>query len=198
MMAPRTTPAAQGGGTRGAAAELLRTPFRGRTWRHMLHALLAPLGLAWFFAAVNAMRLAEENDLPQLGIALAFAVTVAAVFLSNAFERARARWFLGVRIEPRRARRPGRTVGYFFANLLLSSLAFALAAGVIIVCARNLTYPIWGWAPYPNPAWGGPTPLGAVSLHFAGGVAALFIGPRLVVALSEAQVRLTRRMIGEE
>ncbi|MEU7578420.1 hypothetical protein AB0B50_12525 [Streptomyces sp. NPDC041068] len=196
-MSRTTVRSAPGGSPRGFVADLVRVPFRAVTWRHMLHALLAPLGLAWFFAVVNALRISQEEGVPQLGIAGALVATALAVACVGAFGRARARWFFGIRMAPGQGRgRLGRTLGYFFVDLLLSGLAFALAAGVVIVCARNLTYPIWGWAPYPNPAWGGPTPEGAVALHFAGGVVALFVGPRLVTALSRAQLRLTQRMVG--
>ncbi|GAA2708917.1 MULTISPECIES: hypothetical protein [Streptomyces] len=182
---------------RAVLADLLRVPFRAVTWRHMLHALLAPLGLAWFLAVVNGLRITRERGVPVLGVVGAVVLTVLALLCAGAFGRARARWFFGARIAPRAGKgRLGGALTYFLADLLLSGVACALAVGVVIVCARNLTYPVWGWAPYPDPAWGGPTPEGAVALHFAAGVLALFAGPRLVIALSRAQLRLTRRLVG--
>ncbi|MBC3840340.1 hypothetical protein GXW82_09320 [Streptacidiphilus sp. 4-A2] len=60
---------------------------------------------------------------------------------------------------------------------MLTAVMFLLVAGWVIVSIRNLSYPIWGWAPYPDPAWGGPTPLGAVLLHFSAGVLLFFLLP---------------------
>jgi len=87
---------------------------------------------------------------------------------------------------------------FFFTNLALTTLSFAVTVGWVIVSARNLTYPIWGWEPYPTDAWGGPTPVGAVALHFSAGVVAFFLLPWVVVRVTEWQRTSVHRFAAEQ
>ncbi|MFH7600477.1 hypothetical protein WDV06_36075 [Streptomyces racemochromogenes] len=183
---------------RSGFAGLLSLPFRRDTWRHMLFALLLPLTFALVLSLQYVMKAAQEHGHPRLG-PVVLAVALAGIALAGpAFERMRLRVFFGETVAPREGGRVRHGLAFFVVNMLLSTLSFAAAAGWVIVCARNLTYPIWGWAPYPTPAWGGPTPLGAVALHFAAGVVAFFVMPWVVIHTTNWQRAAVRRHLGRE
>ncbi|MFC6065403.1 sensor domain-containing protein [Streptomyces ochraceiscleroticus] len=168
-----------------------------RTWQHIAYALFLPLGLALIVGTMRLMKWERAGDGGGIG-PLVLLVAIAVVALCGPpFERGRARMLLGEEIG--RGPREGRIkrgTAFFFANLALGSASFAVVIGWVIVSLRNLSYPFWGWVPYPDPAWGGPTPLGAVSLHFAAGVVTFFGAPWLVIRLTRWQVQVARRLIG--
>jgi len=176
---------------------LLRLPFRRQTWRYVLYTLLLPLALSLILVLQYAMKAAQDNGHQELGPLILLVVLVVVAVFGPGFERVRARFWLGEEI----GRRSGdnrfvRHAAFYVLNMLAGALGFLAVAGWLIVSARNLTYPVWGWRPYPDPAWGGPHPLGVVALHFAGGVVAFFAGPWIIVRLARLQVRLARRFIG--
>ncbi|MFJ8014369.1 hypothetical protein [Streptomyces sp. NPDC096339] len=175
---------------------LLALPFRRDTWRHMLFALLLPLALAVVLVLQYVMKAAQESGHPALGPLILIVALAGVAVVGPSFERMRLRVFFGETVAPRAGKGPGSGFLFFLVNTALSTLSFVAAAGWVIVCARNLTYPIWGWEPYPNPAWGGPTPLGAVALHFAAGVVAFFVMPWIVVRLTGWQRAAVRRLVG--
>lgn len=176
---------------------LLLLPFRRNTWTSVLYALLLPLALGLIVALQYFMQAAQDSGHQELGPLILVAALVLVAVAGPGFQRARARFWLGEPIGRRRGE--GRLAGgavFFVANVLLDTLLFATAAGWLIVSARNLSYPVWGWRPYPDPAWGGPYPLGVVALHFAGGLIAFFCGPWVIIRLVRLQVRLARAFIG--
>ncbi|MFE2018413.1 hypothetical protein ACFW9O_10285 [Streptomyces sp. NPDC059499] len=177
--------------------ELPRLPFRRRTWASVLYALLLPLALGLIVVLQYVMQAAQDSGHEELGPMILVAALVLVAVAGPGFQRARARFWLGEPIGRRRGQ--GRLAGgavFFVVNLLLDTLLFAAAAGWLIVSARNLSYPVWGWRPYPDPAWGGPYPIGVVALHFAGGVIAFFCGPWVITRLVGLQLRLARAFIG--
>jgi hypothetical protein len=183
-------------GSESGRAKLLTEPFRARAWRHVLYALVAA-GPLLLFVLPYVMKSARGHGGQQWGVLLLLVMLVVVSVFGPIVERLRARVFLAEDIGSRPgAGRLGRNLLFMIVNLILGSLSFGLVAGWVIVSARNLTYPVWGWAPYPDPAWGGPTPAGAVALHFAAGVAAFFFGPRVIIAVTNWQVRTARRIIG--
>ncbi|GAA2138687.1 hypothetical protein GCM10009760_20210 [Kitasatospora kazusensis] len=190
--------AAQVTGVGGRVKRFLLTPFRADTWRRMLHALVAPLGLLWMFASISAMGAGHKHNAGLPALLAVLGLGALAVWFGPWFELARVRWFLGHRVAPAQGGTGiGRRIGFFFTNMAVSGLAFVLVLGTAIIGGRNLSYPIWGWRPYPDPDWGGPTPVGAVAVHFAAGVAAALLFPWLVVALTKVHTRLVHRMLGE-
>jgi hypothetical protein len=187
---PRTTP-------RAGLRELLTLPFRGETWRHLLYALLVPLVVGLILALQYVMKAAYDSGHPGVGPLVLVAALVAVAVAAPSFERMRLKIFFGEHLAPRRAARFTGAAVFLFANTVLTTLSFAATAGWIIVSARNLTYPIWGWKPYPDPAWGGPSPVGAVALHFSAGVVAFFALPWVVVRVTEWQRAAVRRFAAE-
>ncbi|MFD7867137.1 sensor domain-containing protein [Streptomyces sp. NPDC057682] len=174
-------------------------PFRRQTWRYVLYALLLPLALALILGLQYPMKTAQEKGHPEIGTVVLLAVLVVVAVFGPRFERVRARFWLGEEIGRRTGgRRFWRNAAFFLLNMVTGALAFLAVAGWLLISVRNLTYPFWGWRSYPDPAWGGPHPLGVVSLHFLAGVVALFVGPWIIVRLARLQVRLVRGFIGEE
>jgi len=177
---------------------MLTLPFRSDTWRHLLYALLVPLVAGLLLVVEFVMRPARDSGNQALGPLVLFAALVACAVAGPAFERMRLRVFFGEHLAPRRAARFSGAFVFFFANMALTTLSFAATVGWAIVSARNLTYPIWGWEPYPTDAWGGPTPVGAVALHFSAGVVAFFLLPWVVVRVTEWQRTAVRRFAAEQ
>lgn len=188
---PRTAP-------RPAAWGLFTLPFRGDTWRRLLYALLVPLVAGLVLVLQFVMKAAHDSGHPGVGPLVLFAALLGAAVVGPAFERMRLRFFFGEHLGPRDGGRFAGAVAFFFVNTLLTTASFAATVGWVIVSARNLTYPIWGWAPYPDPAWGGPSPVGAVALHFAAGVVAFFALPWVVVRVTEWQRAAVRRFAAGE
>ncbi|MFD1832117.1 hypothetical protein ACFSJS_21070 [Streptomyces desertarenae] len=172
---------------------LLALPFRGDTWRHLLYALLVPLVAGLVLALQPLIKSSQDSGKQGLGPLTLFLALVVAAVAGPAFERMRLRVFFGERLAPCRSGRVAGAVQLFFVNMVLATLSFAATVGWVIVSARNLTYPIWGWEPYPTDAWGGPTPVGAVALHFFSGVVAFFVLPWVVVRVTEWQRAAVRR-----
>jgi hypothetical protein len=173
--------------------DLPTLPFRGDTWRHLLYALLVPLVAGLILALQFVMKAAQDSGHPGVGPLVLLAALVVAAVAGPSFERMRMRIFFGEYLAPRRAARFSGAIAFFFVNMVLTTLSFAATVGWAIVSARNLTYPIWGWAPYPDPAWGGPSPVGAVALHFLSGVVAFFVLPWVVLLVTEWQRAAVRR-----
>ncbi|WP_285571004.1 sensor domain-containing protein [Streptomyces sp. NBC_01463] len=178
---------------------LLRLPFRRQTWKYVLYTLLLPLALSLILVLQYAMKAAQDNGHQELGPLILLAVLVVVAVCGPGFERVRARFWLGEEI----GRRSGdnrfvRHAAFYVLNMLAGALGFLAVAGWLIVSARNLTYPVWGWRSYPDPAWGGPHPAGVVALHFAAGVVTFFVGPWIIVRLAKLQVRLARGFIGSD
>ncbi|QMU77958.1 hypothetical protein GXW83_21920 [Streptacidiphilus sp. PB12-B1b] len=175
---------------------MLRAPFQLTTWRHLLFAALGPLGFAALEGTQFALRPGPGGQNSHNGLLL-IVVVVAVALIGPGYERLRARLVLGEEIGRRRGRgRIGRGALFFLFNLVLTGVMFLLVAGWVIVSIRNLSYPIWGWAPYPDPAWGGPTAFGAVLLHFSAGVLAFFLVPWAVVRINHWQLGVDRKLIG--
>ncbi|MFD9815598.1 sensor domain-containing protein [Streptomyces sp. NPDC059080] len=176
---------------------VLRLPLQRRTWQHLGFALLLPLGLALIAGAFHVMKGQRGSAGGGAGPLVLLAAVAVVALCGPSFERFRARVWLGEEVG--RAGRDGRLkrgTAFFFASLLLGSASFTVVIGWVIVSVRNVSYPFWGWAPYPDPAWGGPSPLGAVSLHFAAGVVTFFGAPWLVIRLNRLQVYVARRLVG--
>ncbi|MGW6202340.1 hypothetical protein ACWF9B_01610 [Streptomyces sp. NPDC055089] len=170
---------------------------RRQTWLSMLYNLLLPLALSLILVLRYVMKAAQDHGHEELGPLILPAVLAVVAVAGPGFERVRARFRLGEEIGRRSGdRRFVRHAAFFFRNMLVGALGFLAVAGRLIVCARNLTYPVWGRRSYPDPAWGGPHPLGVVALHFAGGVVALFAGPWIIVRPARLQVRVVRGLIG--
>ncbi|HEY9329503.1 MAG TPA: sensor domain-containing protein [Streptomyces sp.] len=170
---------------------------RRQTWMYMLYSLLLPLALSLVLVLQYVMKAAQDHGHEELGPLILLAVLTVVAVAGPGFERIRARFWLGEEIGRRSGdRRFVRHAAFFFLNTLVGALGFLAVAGWLIVCGRNLTYPVWGWRSYPDPAWGGPHPLGVVALHFAGGVVALFAGPWVIVRLARLQIRVVRGFIG--
>lgn len=181
-----------------AAWGLFTLPFRGHTWRRLLYALVVPLVAGLVLVLQFVMKAAQDSGHPGVGPLVLFGALLVAAVVGPAFERMRLRFFFGEHLGPRDGGRFAGAVTFFFVNTLLTTLSFAATVGWIVVSARNLTYPIWGWAPYPDPAWGGPSPVGAVTLHFAAGVVAFFALPWVVVRVTEWQRAAVRRFAAGE
>ncbi|WP_326671462.1 sensor domain-containing protein [Streptomyces sp. NBC_01257] len=187
------TPADEPAGLRG----LLFLPFRRQTWRYALYGLLLPLALGLVLALQYPMKAAQDHGHQPLGSLILLLILVVVAVVGPGFERVRARFWLGEEIGRRAGdKRFVRHAVFFVLNMLVGALGFAAVAGWLLVSARNLTYPVWGWRPYPDPAWGGPHPIGVVALHFAAGVVTFFAGPWVIVRLAGLQVHLARRFIG--
>ncbi|WP_327709676.1 sensor domain-containing protein [Streptomyces sp. NBC_00464] len=163
----------------------------------MLYTLLLPLAHSLILVLQYVMKAAQDHGHQELGPLLLLAALAVVAVAGPGFERIRVRFWLGEEI----GRRDGdnrffRHAAFFVLNMLVGALGFLAVAGWLLVSARNLTYPVWGWRPYPDPAWGGPHPIGVVALHFAAGVVTFFAGPWVIVRLAGLQVRLVRRFIG--
>ncbi len=170
----------------------LRAPFATATWRAAAFAGTSVVWLVPALACVWANRTAQVPAITLGGIASYFVLVIVA---GPRVERWRAEGILGVRLRRRGAGALGR-VAYALANLPLGLAAAGLVVYWLVIVVRNVVlYPLFGWTPYPDPAWGGPTPLGAVALHFAAGVAALFAGPWLVGRIAGVQVALIDRLL---
>ncbi|MFB7949171.1 hypothetical protein ACFC6L_30145 [Kitasatospora phosalacinea] len=201
MTPPATTPttplAATPRSARSARAllrALLRTPFRARTYRHLGFALCAPLGALLLYASTLAMHYAATHGAEQAALLILLAALLLTGLLLPAFDRLRIRWFFGEHLHGPATFRRG--AAHLLTGTLLSALTATLTLGWALVSARNLSYPLWGWRSYPDPAWGGPTPLGVVTTHFlGGGLTAFFLLPPLVVWLTGRQLALARRLI---
>ncbi|WKX69492.1 hypothetical protein [Streptomyces sp. XD-27] len=163
----------------------------------MLFALFLPLPLALILGLQVLMKAAYDSGHKALGPLILLGALGAVAVAGPAFERMRLRVFFGETVLRRRTGRLRNGAVFFFVNLVLTALSFAAAVGWIIVSARNLTYPIWGWESYPTDAWGGPTPAGAVALHFASGVVAFFVLPWVVIHITRWQCAMVRRHLGE-
>ncbi|CAO5155271.1 membrane hypothetical protein [Frankia sp. AiPs1] len=187
---PRARPRAGVGG-------LLTLPFRGETWRHLLYALLVPLFAGLLLVLQYVMKAAYDSGHAGVGPLVLLGALVFAAAAGPAFERMRLRIFFDERLERRRSGRVSGALVFLLVNIVLTTLSFAAVVGWAIVSARNLTYPIWGWAPYPDPAWGGPSPVGAVTLHFLAGVVAFFALPWVTVWITERQRAAVRRFAAE-
>uniref|UniRef100_A0AAU2VRN5 Sensor domain-containing protein n=1 Tax=Streptomyces sp. NBC_00008 TaxID=2903610 RepID=A0AAU2VRN5_9ACTN len=186
-------PAGEPAGLRG----LLRLPFRRQTWQHVLYCLLLPLALGLVMVLQYPMKSAAGHGYEPVGSLILLLVLVVVAVFGPGFERVRARFWLGEEIGRRTGdRRFVRHAAFFVLNMLTGALGFAAVAGWLLVSARNLTYPIWGWRPYPDPAWGGPHPFGVVALHFAAGVVTFLVGPWVIVRLAQVQIRVARGLIG--
>jgi hypothetical protein len=183
---------------RGGVRSLLTCPFRRDTWRRLLYALLVPLAAALLLVLQYVMKDARDRGHPEVGPLVLLVGLLAVAVAGPAFERLRLRVFFGEHLAPRRAARVRGAAAFFFVNMVLTTLSFAATAGWVIVSARNLTYPIFDWKPYPDHAWGGPTPVGAVTLHFAAGVVAFFALPWVVVRVTGWQRAAVRRFVAEQ
>ncbi len=171
---------------------LLRAPFTTATWRAAAFAGTSVIWLVPLLACVWANRAAQVPATTLGGFASYFVLVILA---GPRAERWRAERVLGVRL-PRGAAGVAGRLGYALADLPLSLAGAGLVAYWVVVVLRNVVlYPLFGWTSYPDPAWGGPTPLGAVALHFAAGVAALFVGPWLIGRFVGVQVALIGRLL---
>lgn len=176
-------------------------PFRPRTWRHVLYAVMA-VGPLLLVVLPYVMKSAQGHGHGTRAVAPVLLLVMLAVVAAVGpwVERWRAATFLREEIGHRsgvgRRARLGRGLLFLVANLLLSTLSFGVVVVWAIASARNLSYPIWGWVPYPDPNWGGPSPAGAVALHFAAGVVAFFFGPWAIIGLTNWQVRVARNIFG--
>jgi len=112
------------------------------------------------------------------------------------FELWRASSFLGARVAGAGRRRPGRQAIYLLVEIPVGCLSIAVVLAWIVISVRNvLFYPVFGWTSYPDPSWGGPTPIGAVVLHLAAGLVTLFGGPWLIRSIARLQGSLIERLL---
>jgi len=147
-----------------------RLPFTPVTWRRWAYVitggLLAPLLL-----------------LPML------------LGLGAGIERARSRW---VRADEPVARSGwGRRAGYALANLPLSLGLGMFFAYLTTLWFYWVSYPVIFWnADLSEGTWGGPTWIGAVSLHVSPAPVMLFVGPWLLRHAARLHSGLVRRLLG--
>jgi hypothetical protein len=113
------------------------------------------------------------------------------------FELWRTSSLLGLRGDGVGRRRLGRESIYLLVEIPIGCLSVGVVLAWIAISVRNvLFYPVFGWTSYPDPSWGGPTPIGAVGLHLAGGLVVLFGGPWLIGSIARLQGSLVERLLG--
>ncbi|BCJ39032.1 hypothetical protein Athai_65350 [Actinocatenispora thailandica] len=167
-----------------------------RAWRRHLYALTTLTGVAWFALAIATVTALSGTRLAALGVpaavALAFALALPAAWL----ERRRQR-LIGSTV-PRRRRGLLRAVAHLLLSAPLGGIGLGLVVFWVLVSVRNLVlFPfVYSWAVDLSTSWGGPTQLGAVALHMAGGLAAFLLVPYLVGGLATLHAALTRRLLG--
>jgi hypothetical protein len=172
----------------------MRAPFTLEIWRRVTYASLSIVCLAPLVigTAINA-----SLQIPAVTLA-AFLVYFGGFIALDGrrFERWRTSSLLGVGASRTSRRRFGRELTYLLVNIPIGCLSIGLVVGWIIISVRNvLFYPVFGWTSYPNPSWGGPTPIGAVSLHLAAGLVVLFGRPWLISSVTRLQESLVDRLL---
>jgi signal transduction histidine kinase len=146
----------------------LRAPIEGRAWRELAYLVLnLPVGIVLFTYSITMISLGAGLLITFLGVPLlAFALASARGF--GAFERARARGLLGLRIDdpdPVRPKKPGLFSwtgavlgsGVSWRSLLYTLLqfpwaVFSFTAGVTfwVTAWGMFTYPLWFWTVDPR------------------------------------------------
>lgn len=115
--------------------------------------------------------------------------------VGGGIERARSRW---VRTDTPVAKPGwGRSARYALANLPLSLVVGAFFGYLSILLPYWISYPVIFWnADLSEGTWGGPTWIGAVSLHMAPAPVMLFVGPWLLRHAVRLHSGLVRRLLG--
>ncbi|MFI5803304.1 sensor domain-containing protein [Streptomyces sp. NPDC051561] len=157
------------------ATEILREPFRARTWRGVAYLLLAlPVGLLCLPLALVGGPVAR----------IQFGLAQRVLGEGPATEPRERTWLPGV------------------AHALLQ-VPLALVGAVVVgffwfVVAINLGYPLRPGND-PTDSWGGPTMAGAWAVHgLAGGVGFLLLTPWVAKGFAALQVRLVAGLLGKD
>jgi hypothetical protein len=150
----------------------------------------------WLVPGYALLALASRDG-GRPGLAMAGLVTypVLVALAGPHVERWRARILLGEPVAPGPAT-IGRSALYALVNFALA----AVEAGLVLGLggrggAQRHLVPHLRLGPLPDPAWGGPSPLGAVALHVGVGLVVLFLVPGLVARLTRLHAALVRRWL---
>lgn len=206
-------PTATGGSGGGG---FWRAPFRARTWLCTAYGVLSfPTGVLWFALTVPGLLVSTVLMVVfLLGIPFLF-LFFGVARVCGLVERARARVFLGVDIqEPVRGGARGRgiwgrlgarigdgrtlrEIAYVVVNLPFGfALTFASLYPWVQTC-YSLSYPFVHWNDtFSVHAWGGPSWIGAVSVHTLPGFLTLFLGPWLIRGMTWLHGKFIKVMLG--
>lgn len=172
---------------------LVKALYAAETWRHVGYALLSGV---WLVPLIVALLVNQHLESPAItfgGIAAYFA---AIAVVGWKFERWRTLRLLRMPMAGPRRGRIGLAALYGLVSLPVGSLAVLLPLAWIIVSVRNVfLYPIVHRPPYPDPSWGGPTVVGAIAVHWGGGVVIMLGGPWAIKAVSRFQGKLARSLL---
>ncbi len=192
-----------------------RYTFTRDAWRRILYALLSlPLGVVYAVVALVCLFMSLYAMLVVVGFFLLAGTMVLAARLGRV-ERARARALLGTvtadppRREPVRAgtwARAGARIrdaqswkefGYLLLTLPLGALtgAAVLLSGALLLRAAVYPFEAIPGGSYKTD-WGGPTLLGAVTLHSGQGVLIVVFAPLVIRALTELHAAVVRALLG--
>ena len=155
----------------------LRLPFRGRTWRRTLYAVVSPLvGLCLLVVALFGGHRAAARVRRRLAERL----------LDASPGRSVPTW--------------PRVVGHALFGLPLDVLASVVAGYGWAVVVLNIAYPVRllaepDTASLTADAWGGPTLAGAWLVHGLAGLVALWLVPLLVVGITQVQLALASALL---
>ena len=204
----------------GAMRTFLTEPFRLRTWREAIWAVLAlPIGVAWFTILVTLLSTGFALAITLVGIPIIAATLVLADYGAKG-ERALARALLGADVpEPPRApagvpepilrralhlltnERRWRSVVYLLLLFPLGLLEFLAAVIGWSIALAGLTWPLWWWAIPDADAdflWDGnrlDNPW-EYALVLGTGVAAALLTPWLVRATVLLHLAVMRALVG--
>jgi hypothetical protein len=166
-----------------------------RDWRRNLYALTTLTGVGWFALSIATITGLAGTRLAALGVPVAVGLAFALALPAARLERRRHR-LIGTAVPPRRGLL--RAVAHLLLSVPLGGLGVGLIVFWALVSVRNLVlFPfVYSWAMDLSTSWGGPTVVGAVAVHMAGGLAAFLLIPHLVRALTTLHAALTRRLLG--
>ena len=196
---------------------VLTEPFRLRTWREAVWALLAlPIGVFWFCVLVALLATGIGLAITIVGLPI-LALTLVVATWGARFERGLARGLLRVHVDEPPAEadegkeswrrvlqlltseRRWRSVLYLLLLFPVGLVEFVVAVTTWSVALSLLSTPFWWWAvPDADFLWDGnrlDTPW-EWALVVAGGVAALLAAPWLVRGCVWAHVALMRALVG--
>jgi hypothetical protein len=190
-------------------------PFRLDTWRRTLYGILCfPVGALWFVLTIPGIVASSALMVTFIIGILLFLTFFGIARTAGRFERARVRWFLDIPIQPidrrssarglmsrfRTRIREGRTwreVAFVVLNLPIGFVVTFASLYPWVQTVYSLSYPIVFWnVQFTDEVWGGPSWIGAVSVHFFPGFITLFLAPWWVKGVTWLHGKFVESMLG--
>lgn len=190
-------------------------PFKLDTWRRTLYGISCfPLGALWFALTIPGVIASTALTITFILGVLMFLLFFSVARTVARFEIVRVRWLLGIPIDiPNRHStaqglvsrfstrfKEGRTwreVAFVILNL---PVGFAVTGATIypwLQTVYSLSYPIVQWnTTFTEHAWGGPTWIGAVSVHTLPGFITLFLAPWWIKGVTWLHGKFVELMVG--